>query len=49
MPGLCLTTAQACRLWTTDINTCRRVLQQLVGEGLVAVSDRGIYAKRTTA
>jgi len=49
MPGLCLTLAQACRLWALDSRTCSRVLQDLVAEGCVAVSERGIYVRRTTA
>jgi len=47
MPGLCLTFDQACRLWALDSQTCSRVLQDLVAEGFVAVSERGIYARRT--
>lgn len=46
-PTLRLSIAQACRLWTTDAGLCRRVLQQLVEEGLVAVSDQGVYSART--
>ncbi len=49
MPGLCLTFAQACRLWALDSQTCSRVLQDLVTEGFVAVSEHGIYVRRTTA
>lgn len=49
MPGLCLTFAQACRLWALDSLTCRRVLQDLVAEGFVGVSDHGVYARQTTA
>ena len=49
MPGLCLTFDQACRLWALDATTCRQVLQDLVAEGFVAASERGIYVRRTTA
>lgn len=49
MPGLCLTFDQARRLWALDSTTCGRVLQDLVAEGFVAVSDRGAYVRRTTA
>lgn len=49
MPGLCLTFDQACRLWALDGRTCRRVLQDLVADGFIAVSARGIYVRRTTA
>jgi len=46
MPGLCLTFDQACRLWALDRPTCSRVLQDLVAEGFVAVSKRGLYVRR---
>jgi hypothetical protein len=49
MPGLCLTFDQACRLWALDSTTCGRVMRRLVGEGFIAVSDRGNYVRRTTA
>ncbi len=49
MPGLCLTLDQACRLWALDRATCGRVLEALVAEGFVAVAERGIYVRRTTA
>jgi hypothetical protein len=49
MPGLCLTFEQACRLWSLDGQTCSRILQDLVAEGFVAVSERGSYVRRTTA
>ena len=49
MPGLCLTFDQACRLWALDSTTCGRVMQRLVAEGFIAVSDRGSYVRRTTA
>ena len=49
MPGLRLTFAQACRLWALDSSTCRRVLHDLVAAGFVAVSERGLYVRRTTA
>ncbi|MEQ1869260.1 MAG: hypothetical protein ABL961_04485 [Vicinamibacterales bacterium] len=49
MPGLCLTLDQACRLWALDRDTCSRVLEALVAEEFVAVAERGIYVRRTTA
>jgi len=49
MPGLSLTLDQACRLWALDRETCDRVLQDLVAEGFVTVSERGSYVRRTTA
>ncbi|MGE0041167.1 MAG: hypothetical protein AB7H88_05175 [Vicinamibacterales bacterium] len=47
MPGLCLTFDQACRLWALDGETCSRVLEHLIAEGLVVVSVRGTYVRRT--
>ena len=32
MPGLCLTFAQACRLWQVDAPTCQALLDQLLKE-----------------
>lgn len=48
MPGSCLTFDQACRLWALDSTTCGRVLQDPIAQGLVVVSDRGAYLRRTT-
>lgn len=41
MPGLCLTPAQAQRLWALDANTCRLALSQMVDVGFLAVSPFG--------
>ena len=49
IPGLCLTFDQACRLWSLDSMTCGRVLQDLVAEGFLAVSEAGSYVRRSTA
>jgi hypothetical protein len=46
MPGLCLTLAQACRLWGLDRRTCRSVVDRLVTSGFLAVSERGTYVRR---
>lgn len=46
MPGLCLTFDQACRLWALDSLTCSRVLRDLVAEGFVVVSRRGLYVRQ---
>jgi len=48
MPGLCLTVDQGCRLWALDATTCRRILQDLASAGFIAVSERGVYVRRTT-
>ena len=44
MPGLCLTTLQAQRLWCLDETTCSRVLSTLVSEGYLRRSTLG-YVK----
>jgi hypothetical protein len=44
MPGLCLTTLQAQRLWCLDETTCSRVLSTLVTEGFLRRSTVG-YVK----
>jgi hypothetical protein len=43
MPGLCLTFAQACRLWNVDLATGRRVLEALVAEGFLARRPDGSF------
>ena len=35
MPGVCLTLAQASRLWHAPPETCERVLEQLIAEGML--------------
>lgn len=35
MPGVCLTLAQAARLWNADRRVCEDVLQQLVAGGFL--------------
>jgi hypothetical protein len=44
MPGLCLTTAQASRLWQIDKTTCESVLARLVSERILRRTPRGAYA-----
>jgi Fic family protein len=44
MPGLCLTSVQAQRLWSLDESTCTRVLSALVREGYLRRSSLG-YVK----
>jgi len=41
MPGLCVTLAQACRLWQLDAVTCELLLDHLVREGFLRESDSG--------
>ena len=49
MPGLCLTVAQACRLWQMDATTCTIVLETLVEEGvLIGRPDGKFVALATT-
>jgi hypothetical protein len=35
MPGLCLTLAQAAKLWNVDTNQCREILETLTRTGLL--------------
>lgn len=44
MPCLRLTLRQASRFWNVDVETCRRVLDQLVSEGFL-VHGRSGYTK----
>jgi hypothetical protein len=41
MPGLCLTRAQAQRLWGLDSSTCDAVLTALVDAGYLRATARG--------
>ena len=45
MPGLVLTTAQACRLWSLDASTCHSALAQLVDEGFLWRRSDGTYGR----
>ena len=45
MPGLTLTLAQACRLWTLDQNTCREVLSQLVDAAYLSRRPDGAFCR----
>jgi hypothetical protein len=42
MPGLCLTLAQAARLWNVDTTSCQAVLDSLTREGFLRRS-KGLY------
>lgn len=47
MPGLCLTSAQASRLWSLDADTTAMALEMLVGSGaLVRTMDGRYIAQR---
>ena len=48
MPGLRLTSAQACRLWQLDPETCHAVLQHLVDERVLALTSDGAYVAFST-
>ena len=43
MPGLKLTTAQACRLWNLNEAICSRVLDELTGEGFLFRTPSGAF------
>ena len=43
MPGLRLTSAQACRLWQVDASTCETLLEQLVRETFLRKTLDGAY------
>ena len=43
MPGLSLTAAQASRLWGVDHSVCERVLRELVMDGALFYTPRGVY------
>jgi hypothetical protein len=45
MPGLILTAAQACRLWSLDGPTCHATLAQLVDAGFLCRKDDGTYGR----
>ena len=41
MPGLALTTEQACRLWNCDKATCQQVLETLIQRGVLRQTRDG--------
>ena len=45
MPGMCVTRAQAQRLWGLDSTTCELVLTTLVERGVVRRTSRGMFVK----
>jgi hypothetical protein len=46
MPGLCLTLAQAARLWTLDRSTCELVLTNLIERRILKRAPNGTYVRR---
>ena len=49
MPGLCLTEAQARRLWNLDESECHRALGRLVAAGYLEAGARGRYLRPSSA
>ena len=49
MPGLCLTVAQARRLWDVDATTCAGALDDLLREGFLRRRDDGSFVRAQDA
>ena len=49
MPGLRLTSAEACRLWRLDKNTCQRILHCLARSGFLSRTRQGAYLRASRA
>jgi hypothetical protein len=49
LPGLCLTTEQAMRLWTLDRPTCQAALERLIRDGILERDAFGRYARNRCA
>lgn len=47
MPGLCLTPAQAARLWDVEPHEADRILCQLEAAGMLARTSAGSYRLRS--
>jgi hypothetical protein len=45
MPGLCLTPAQATRLWGLEHETCRAVIERLVASAFLRWTPAGTIAR----
>jgi hypothetical protein len=43
LPGLKLTSAQACRLWQVDERQCRTALATLIKEGFLSQTPSGVF------
>jgi len=48
MPGLSLTTRQACRLWQIDAAACGRILDALVAEHFLRRTPSGAFIAAAT-
>jgi hypothetical protein len=48
MPGLCLTVAQAARLWQLDVEVCQHVLEGLVADNFLGRTKTGLFVARPT-
>ena len=48
MPGLRLTTAQACRLWNMDVSMCQAVLDALVEQKFLIQTREGAFILLTS-
>ena len=46
MPGLCLTTAQAQRLWALEPRTCEALLDALIDSRFLRRTDQGLFVLR---
>jgi predicted transcriptional regulator of viral defense system len=49
MPGLRLTSDEACRLWRLDRTTCQRILDRLARNGFLSRTRRGAYLRASAA
>lgn len=45
MPGMCVTAAQAERLWGLDSTTCSFILMTLIERGILRRTPRGTYVR----
>jgi hypothetical protein len=45
MPGLTLTFAQAGRLWSLDVPTCKAVLEQMIETGFLCRRSDGAFCR----
>ena len=46
MPGLCLTSEQAQRLWSLESRTCEALLKSLIDSRFLRRTDRGLFVLR---
>lgn len=48
MPGLCLSVAQAARLWQLDVEVCQHILDGLVTDNFLGRTTTGLFVARPT-